>query len=205
MPRRDAREPDWSCPSATLTLISSVSSFAWTQSRMVSAMVSGPAPRLLLNAMIERFAFLLNELSSQFTCFELDEFTDLRSIYARECYRRLKQFRKTGVWKVGLEDFRRLIDVPKSYATCDVNKKVLKPIEDEPASDPSDGRAEVREARSGAVPLNKDRALREDPAFYRLTSARSCIACHDRRRSSAACPRRAVRSLVSVDHDDLLA
>jgi plasmid replication initiation protein len=78
-----------------------------------------------------RFSFLLNDLTSQFTRFELAEFTALRSSYAKECYRRLKQYRQTGVWKVSLEDFRRLLDVPKSYRPSEINKYVLKPIEEE--------------------------------------------------------------------------
>ena len=85
----------------------------------------------LVAAINERFAFLFNDLTSQFTRFELAEFTDLKSSYAKECYRRLKQFRRTGVWKVSLEEFRRLLDVPKSYQVCDVTKRVLKPIQAE--------------------------------------------------------------------------
>ena len=34
-------------------------------------------------------------------------------------------------WKVSLEDFRRLLDVPKSYRPSEINKYVLKPIEEE--------------------------------------------------------------------------
>ena len=87
--------------------------------------------RKLLVAVNPRFSFLLNDLTSQFTRFELAEFTALRSSYAKECYRRLKQYRQTGVWKVSLEDFRRLLDVPKSYRPSEINKYVLKPIEEE--------------------------------------------------------------------------
>ena len=78
-----------------------------------------------------RFSFLLNDLTSQFTRFELAEFTALRSSYAKECYRRLKQYRQTGVWKVSIDEFRRLLDVPKSYRPSEINKYVLKPIEEE--------------------------------------------------------------------------
>mgnify|MGYP000491344687 CR=1 FL=1 len=81
----------------------------------------------LLVAVNPRFSFLLNDLTSQFTRFELAEFTALKSSYAKETYRRLKQYRQTGVWKVSLEEFRRLLDVPKSYRTCDLNERVLKP------------------------------------------------------------------------------
>ena len=87
--------------------------------------------RKLLIAVNPRFSFLLNDLTSQFTRFELAEFTALKSSYAKETYRRLKQYRQTGVWKVSIEEFRRLLDVPESYQTCDLNKRVLKPIQDE--------------------------------------------------------------------------
>ena len=85
----------------------------------------------LLVAVNPRFSFLLNDLTSQFTRFELAEFTALKSSYAKETYRRLKQYRQTGLWKVSLEEFRRLLDVPKSYRTCDLNERVLKPIQAE--------------------------------------------------------------------------
>lgn len=87
--------------------------------------------RKLLVAVNPRFSFLLNDLTSQFTRFELAEFTALKSSYAKETYRRLKQYRQTGVWKVSFEEFRRLLDVPKSYRTCDLNERVLKPIQAE--------------------------------------------------------------------------
>lgn len=87
--------------------------------------------RKLLVAVNPRFSFLLNDLTSQFTRFELAEFTALKSSYAKETYRRLKQYRQTGVWKVSIEEFRRLLDVPESYQTCDLNKRVLKPIQEE--------------------------------------------------------------------------
>ena len=87
--------------------------------------------RKLLVAVNPRFSFLLNDLSSQFTRFELAEFTALKSSYAKETYRRLKQFRQTGVWKVSLAEFRRLLDIPDSYRISHINSRVIKPIEDE--------------------------------------------------------------------------
>lgn len=86
--------------------------------------------RKLLVAVNPRFSFLLNDLTSQFTRFELAEFTALKSSYAKETYRRLKQFRQTGVWKVSLAEFRRLLDIPDSYRISHINSRVIKPIED---------------------------------------------------------------------------
>lgn len=78
-----------------------------------------------------KFYFVLNELTSNFTRFELKEFIDLKSKYSKECYRRLKQFRKTGLWTVEIEEFRRILGVPESYEMKDLTKRVLKPIQEE--------------------------------------------------------------------------
>lgn len=78
-----------------------------------------------------KFYFVLNELTSNFTRFELKEFIDLKSKYSKECYRRLKQFRRTGLWTVEIEEFRRILGVPESYEMKDLTKRVLKPIQEE--------------------------------------------------------------------------
>lgn len=101
------------------------------QFALFAGFVTSPTKRTLTVSVNSRFSFLLNDLTSQFTRFELAEFTALKSSYAKETYRRLKQYRQTGVWKVSLEEFRRLLDVPKSYRTCDLNERVLKPIQAE--------------------------------------------------------------------------
>lgn len=77
------------------------------------------------------FEFLLNDLTANFTKFELEEFVAIRNIYAKECYRRLKQFRSTGYWKVSIEDFREILNIPESYRTSNINIRILKPIEKE--------------------------------------------------------------------------
>lgn len=75
-----------------------------------------------------KFRFVLNELSSNFTRFELEEFTGLRSSYAKEFYRRMKQFRSTGLWKVSLEEFKRLMDIPERYSIDVIDSRVFAPI-----------------------------------------------------------------------------
>lgn len=61
------------------------------------------------------FSFLLNELTKNFTRFELSEFVQLESKYSKNLYRLLKQYRKTGTYTVEAEKFRELMDCPKSY------------------------------------------------------------------------------------------
>lgn len=74
------------------------------------------------------FRFVLNELSSNFTRFELEEFTGLKSSYTKEFYRRMKQFRSTGYWKVSFEEFKRLLDIPGGYLIRHIDAKVFAPI-----------------------------------------------------------------------------
>lgn len=62
------------------------------------------------------FQFLLNELTRNFTSFELQEFVQLESKYSKNLYRLLKQYRRTGTYRVEAEKFRDLMDCPKSYA-----------------------------------------------------------------------------------------
>ena len=61
------------------------------------------------------FQSLLNEITKEFTRFELSEFVRLESKYSKNLYRLLKQYRKTGTYRIDAEKFRELMDCPKSY------------------------------------------------------------------------------------------
>ena len=74
----------------------------------------------------EEFKFLLNNLIKSFTRFELNEFISLKSNYSKEIYRRLKQFKNTGIWKVKIDTFRELLNIPPKYRMSEIDKKVLK-------------------------------------------------------------------------------
>ena len=71
---------------------------------------------------------ILNEITSDFTKFELEEFTQLKSSYAKNMYRLLKQFKHTGYFKIKTEDLRERLDIPNSYRMTDINKRVFTPI-----------------------------------------------------------------------------
>lgn len=79
----------------------------------------------------EEFKYILNEITQSFTKFELEEFTSLRSSYAKTAYRLLKQYRKTGYAIFTIEQFRELLCIPQSYQMFNINQKILKPIENE--------------------------------------------------------------------------
>lgn len=84
------------------------------------------------------FLELLNNLeTSCFTAFELAEFSSLKSKYTQTLYRLLKQFKKTGFRAIKWADFIEIMDIPKSYSMCDIDKRVLNPSIKELSQEPS--------------------------------------------------------------------
>lgn len=83
----------------------------------------------------ERFEFILNSISSNFTRFELDNITNLKSSYSKELYRQLMQHRdvktKSGAWYVKIDDFRNRLSIPESYQMTNIDTRILKKAEKE--------------------------------------------------------------------------
>ena len=79
----------------------------------------------------EKFKYILNEITQNFTKFELEEFTSLKSSYSKTAYRLIKQYRKAGYVIFTMEQFRELMCVPKSYQVCHITDNILKPIQNE--------------------------------------------------------------------------
>lgn len=75
-----------------------------------------------------KFKWVLNELTAKFTRFELEEYVDFKSSYTKEFYRRMKQFKTTGIWKISLKEFREQLDIPEDYKASNIDQKVLTPI-----------------------------------------------------------------------------
>lgn len=76
----------------------------------------------------EDFKYLLNDITSNFTSYELEEFTTLKSTYARTAYRLLKQYKQTGYYVIDMQEFKRLFDVPRSYQQTNITTRILNPI-----------------------------------------------------------------------------
>ncbi|EGJ6310400.1 replication initiation protein [Campylobacter upsaliensis] len=74
-----------------------------------------------------RFAYLVNELNSNFTTFELNEFIALSGKYTKTLYRLLKQYRTTGKAYFEWEEFRRVMDIAENKTLGDIDKFILKP------------------------------------------------------------------------------
>jgi plasmid replication initiation protein len=75
----------------------------------------------------KKFAYLLNQLSGNYTSLELRESATLKSSYAKAIYKKLRQFRTTGKWIVTLEDFKEYLDVPASYPNKEITRVVINP------------------------------------------------------------------------------
>lgn len=63
-----------------------------------------------------------------FTMYELAEFTQIKSTYAKTMYRLLKQWRTVGKRELGIEEFKTLLDAPKAYKSSHIDRLIIKPI-----------------------------------------------------------------------------
>lgn len=86
-----------------------------------------------LYARIDRdFLEWLDELTKNFTVFELKDLVNLKSKYSKHLFRLLKQWRTTGSYCFyDLEEFKALLDIPDSYKNKYILDRIIKPsIED---------------------------------------------------------------------------
>ncbi|ENU2796653.1 replication initiation protein [Campylobacter jejuni] len=74
-----------------------------------------------------RFEYILNQLTANFTAFELAEFIALSGKYTKTLYRLLKQYRTTGKAYFEWEEFKRIMDIPENYEMHNIDKWILKP------------------------------------------------------------------------------
>lgn len=75
----------------------------------------------------EHFEKIVNVIlkNGEFTFYELEEFVQIKSTYAKTMYRHLKQWRTTGKAEFPIERFREMLDVPKSYTSGEVTRRVV--------------------------------------------------------------------------------
>ncbi|WP_249551305.1 replication initiation protein [Streptococcus gallolyticus] len=75
-----------------------------------------------------KFEYIVNKLEANFTQYELEEFTTIRSTYAKTAYRLLKQWRTIGKKEFPIGEFKNLMDMPRSYKSSEIDRAVIKPI-----------------------------------------------------------------------------
>jgi|GEM_PF-241105 len=79
----------------------------------------------------DQFEFLINELVDKFTQYNLEDFTSLDSTYSQLLFQLLKQWDGIGKYEIEMSEFREKLGIPDSYRMSEINKRVLKPINDE--------------------------------------------------------------------------
>lgn len=77
------------------------------------------------------FAYILNDLTKNFTQFEMIEFSSLESSYSKTAYKLLKQYHSTGYVIFTIDDFRNRFCIPKSYQMCNIDNRIFNPIKKE--------------------------------------------------------------------------
>lgn len=101
----------------------------------------------------ERFEYIVNKLNTEFTRFELAQFTNIRSTYAKECFKKFKQWRTVGRRVFKADAFREELAIPKSYRATDINKNVISPILDELAAYFENLKLETKRAKTKGKPI----------------------------------------------------
>lgn len=71
------------------------------------------------------YTYLFNELQ-EWTRFSLEQYTHFDSTYSKTIFRLLKQYRTIGHRKFKIDEFRRLLDIPKSYKISNIDTRIIK-------------------------------------------------------------------------------
>lgn len=116
---------------------------------------------------------LLNNLTTEFTRFELSAFTSIRSTYSKTLFRLLMQYRSSGYLVISIEDFRERLDIPESYQMFNIDQRILKPALNELSLYFNNLRAKKIKAKKG----NKIAKL--EFTFSGLKTDRPKIPMHD--------------------------
>ena len=87
----------------------------------------------------EEFKYILNDfMSGDYTRFDLSEFTGIKSIYAKNMFRILKQYQYSKAnpkfFEISIDEFKRILNVPIKYKMCEIDINILKKIKKELAS-----------------------------------------------------------------------
>lgn len=88
----------------------------------------------------EEFKYIVNELKDKFSVAKLNLINGFKSKYSLRLYAQLCQVSKLksenlidgyNFLSLKIEEFKRILDIPDSYTMDNINKRVLKPIEEE--------------------------------------------------------------------------
>lgn len=72
--------------------------------------------------------FYIGDLAKRYTMLDIQELSGIKGVYSKRLYMLLKSYRSTGVYRVTLEHFIELMDIPSGYAVRDIMKLVTKSV-----------------------------------------------------------------------------
>lgn len=79
----------------------------------------------------DEYLYILNDITN-YTKFDLMEFIELKSIYSKNMFKILKQYESNNQnekwFEIKLDKLKELLNIPKSYQMCNIDKMVLRPI-----------------------------------------------------------------------------
>ncbi len=101
------------------------------------------------------YVFILNELSNNFTVFELKEFAELDGKYAKNLYRFLKQYRSSGWWKPTIEEFIFTMDIPETTDRKRIMPEIIKPTLERLDGKFKDLKCEPIKAKKRGAPIER--------------------------------------------------
>lgn len=75
----------------------------------------------------ENFAYLVNNTIGNFSIIDLKTLFSLKSVYSKQVYKRLMQYRNTRdpFWQINQEDFREYLGLPESYQQGVLKERVI--------------------------------------------------------------------------------
>lgn len=75
----------------------------------------------------DQYTYVLNKLNSNFSSHLLETYIDLKSTYSKGIFQLLNEYSSLGKREFEIEEFRLLLDIPKSYNVGMITKQVIKP------------------------------------------------------------------------------
>lgn len=104
-----------------------ISDDEWVSFDLFPVLRANKKKRTLTVQVNPEFKYVLNDVTKNFTRFELSEYVRLSGRYAKQLYQHLKQYRKAGWWQVSVDDLRRELSIPETMETRRIINKVIKP------------------------------------------------------------------------------
>lgn len=104
-----------------------ISDDEWVSFDLFPTLRGNKKKRLLTVQINPEFKYILNDISKNFTRFELKEYVELGGRYSKQLYQHLKQYKSSGWWQVCIDDFRRFLSIPESMETRRIMNKIINP------------------------------------------------------------------------------